>query len=243
MKSFSVTDIGRKRKMNQDYFFESNTPVGALPNLYIVADGMGGHKAGDFASRFSVEETVKEIRKMPKAGFRDTLDLSLHHVNRRLHEISEEVDAYEGCGTTIVICSVSGGVLHAANVGDSRLYQIGDTIRQITVDHSLVQEMILMGSLDEKRARNHPDKNVITRAVGVEDYIDVDFFNSDLHTGDLILMCTDGLTNMLENQEIYDIVHGGGSLEGRAERLVQAANEHGGLDNITALLIDPFAQE
>ncbi|SDZ78861.1 protein phosphatase [Lachnospiraceae bacterium NK3A20] len=241
IKSFSVTDIGRKRKMNQDYVFASDAAIGTLPNLYIVADGMGGHKAGDYASRFAVEETVQQVRAATGGSLRDTLDLALHVVNEKLHVVSTTKEAYEGCGTTIVVCSVGDGVMHVANVGDSRLYVIGDTIRQITVDHSLVQEMILAGSLDEKKARNHPDKNVITRAVGAEDYIDVDFFNSDLHRGDIVLMCTDGLTNMVENEEIFRIVKTSGTLEERAHKLIDTANENGGLDNVSALLIDPFA--
>lgn len=240
-KSASVTDIGRRRRMNQDFVYCNDNPVGILPNLYIVADGMGGHKAGDYASRFAVQEMVRQVEAKPGRNIRDTLDLSLHNVNFQLHRTSSMVEAYEGCGTTIVIATIGENIAHIANVGDSRLYVIGSGIRQITVDHSLVQEMIMAGSLDEKRARTHPDKNVITRAVGVEAYIDVDFFTCELHRGDLILMCTDGLTNMLENQEIFQIVKEKESLKDKAQTLIERANENGGYDNVTALVIDPFA--
>lgn len=227
--------------MNQDYIYASDAKVGLLPNLYIVADGMGGHRAGDFASRYAVTQMVEQVKNQKNGNIRDILDISLHNVNAGLHHTSQMVEAYRGCGTTMVLCVVTGSVLHAANVGDSRLYLAGRDITQITVDHSLVEEMVLSGTLDERRARTHPEKNVITRAVGVEDYIDVDFFTSDLHRGDLILLCTDGLTNMLENEEILAILHSSSPLSSKAQELVDAANGRGGPDNISAMIIDPFA--
>lgn len=241
--SYSVTDIGRRRQMNQDYVYTSDDPVGELPNLYIVADGMGGHKAGDFASNYAVNHMVEEVKNSTEHGMHDIIDVALHRVNAGLHEIATTRDEYRGCGTTIVLCSVDDGILHVANVGDSRLYVIGSRIWQVSVDHSLVQEMIRAGSLDRKRARTHPEKNVITRAIGAEESLDIDFFTWDLHSGDLILLCTDGLTNMLEDDEIRDIVSGTGSLKEKATKLIERANENGGLDNISALLIDPFARQ
>ena len=243
MKSFSVTDIGRKRKMNQDFVFNSDKPVGNLPNLYIVADGMGGHRAGDYASRFSVQEMVKLVQKQESTSVREIIDLSLHTVNSRLHVISETNKDMRGCGTTFVCATAKENLLYAANVGDSRLYIAGEELRQVTVDHSLVEEMILAGSLDEAGARRHPEKNVITRAVGVEDYLDIDFFTAELHRGELVLMCTDGLTNMLENQDILQILRQGNTLEEKAAALVRAANGNGGTDNISVLLVDPFMED
>ena len=146
-----------------------------------------------------------------------------------------------GCGTTIVAATIEGDVLRTANVGDSRLYVIGGEIRQITVDHSLVEEMVLAGSLDAKKARTHPDKNVITRAVGAEEYLDVDFFTTKLHEGEKILMCSDGLTNMVEDEQILQLIHEKGTLESKAKALVAAANRNGGTDNISIILIDAFA--
>ncbi|MDD6716270.1 MAG: Stp1/IreP family PP2C-type Ser/Thr phosphatase [Firmicutes bacterium] len=243
MKSFSVTDIGRKRKMNQDFVFNSDKPVGNLPNLYIVADGMGGHRAGDYASRFSVQEMVKLVQKQESTSVREIIDLSLHTVNSRLHVISETNKDMRGCGTTFVCATAKENLLYAANVGDSRLYIAGEELRQVTVDHSLVEEMILAGSLDEAGARRHPEKNVITRAVGVEDYLDIDFFTAELRRGELVLMCTDGLTNMLEDQDILQILRQGNTLEEKAAALVRAANGNGGTDNISVLLVDPFMED
>lgn len=228
--------------MNQDYIFTSDIPVGPFPDLYIVADGMGGHKAGDYASRFSVQEMVKLVQEQESTSVREIIDLSLHTVNSRLHVISETNKDMRGCGTTFVCATAKENLLYAANVGDSRLYIAGEELRQVTVDHSLVEEMILAGSLDEAGARRHPEKNVITRAVGVEDYLDIDFFTAELHRGELVLMCTDGLTNMLEDADILQILQHGNTLEEKAQALVRAANVNGGTDNISVLLVDPFME-
>ena len=136
-----------------------------------------------------------------------------------------------------------GHYLQIANVGDSRLYIINDEIRQITRDHSLVEEMVRMGGIDREMAKHHPDKNIITRAIGGLDTVEIDFFNEELKAGDLVLMCSDGLTNMLEDEEIRQIVRERISIEEKASRLVNAANDHGGKDNIAVILIDVFAKE
>ena len=128
-------------------------------------------------------------------------------------------------------------ILYVANVGDSRLYLISDKIRQITTDHSLVEEMIRMGGLDREKARSHPDKNIITRAVGVVDEVDADFFEvDDIKTGDIVLMCSDGLSNMISDAELEEIVREETSLEDRAKKMIALANQRGGKDNITVIL-------
>ena len=139
-----------------------------------------------------------------------------------------------------MVATIDDNGLTVANVGDSRLYVIrGTEINQITVDHSLVEEMVQMGELERKKARNHPDKNIRTRAIGVMDEVDVDFFEvDDITAGDVILMCSDGLSNMLEDTEILGIVCSGGSLADRAKRLVAAANLNGGRDNIAVVLVE-----
>lgn len=241
MHSFSITDIGMRRKMNQDFVCSSDESVGNLPNLYLLADGMGGHKAGDFASRFTVRETLRLAAASRSSDPIVILGDALHTVNQNLHTTASMREDLSGCGTTIVAATICGDVLRTANVGDSRLYLIGETIRQITVDHSLVEEMVLAGSLDARKARSHPDKNVITRAVGAEEYLDVDFFTTKLHHGDLVLMCSDGLTNMVEDEEIFRIIRKENTLESKAKALVAAANRGGGMDNISVILIDAFA--
>jgi serine/threonine protein phosphatase PrpC len=147
-------------------------------------------------------------------------------------------------GTTVVAATVIGDHLHVANVGDSRLYLINhEAIRQITRDHSLVEEMVRLGEMDKADAKDHPDKNIITRAVGVVPELSVDFFEVELKPGDTVLMCSDGLTNMIEDEEIKKIVLGQRDIVEKAEKLIDTANENGGKDNITVVLIEPFSDE
>lgn len=239
LSSYSVTDIGRLRKLNQDYVFTSEVPVGTLPDLFIVADGMGGHKAGEYASKCAVETMVSQINSSGERGHIRVISNAIREANRRVRNKAMSDDNYFGMGTTLVVATIDEDGLCVANVGDSRLYLISNgEIRQVTVDHSLVEEMVQMGELERKSARNHPDKNIITRAVGVMEEVDPDFFEvEDLVVGDTILMCSDGLSNMLEDTEIMGIVEGEGTLKDKALRLVAAANMNGGRDNITVILV------
>ena len=243
IKSFSVTDIGKKRKLNQDFVFASDEPVGNLPNVYIVADGMGGHNAGDYASKCTVETVVREIRGCFEKSPIRILSKAIRVTNDQIRMRAREDSSLYGMGTTIVVAACLGKYLQVANVGDSRLYIVGDKIRQITRDHSLVEEMVRMGGIGREEARNHPDKNIITRAIGARDTIEIDFFHEELKSGEIVLRCSDGLTNMLEDEEIEGILKGQGTMEERADRLVEAANQNGGKDNITVIVIDAFARE
>ncbi len=242
LKTFSITDIGKKRKLNQDYVYTSENPIGNLPNVFIVADGMGGHNAGDYASKFTVETIVKEIENSFEVNPEKILNKAIETANERVIELSKENENFEGMGTTVVAATCMGKYLRVANVGDSRLYVVGEKITQITRDHSLVEEMIRMGGIDRESARNHPDKNIITRAIGATENIKIDFFNVELKLGDIVLMCSDGLTNMLEDEEIRMILNGQRDIVEKAEELVKAANNNGGKDNIAVVLIEPFAE-
>lgn len=242
LKTFSITDIGKKRKLNQDYVYTSERPVGNLPNVFIVADGMGGHNAGDYASKFTVETIVGEIVNLSEKNPEQILKKAIEVANDKVLRMANENPDLEGMGTTVVAATCIGEELHVANVGDSRLYVIGEKITQVTRDHSLVEEMIRMGGIDRATARNHPDKNIITRAIGAEESIDIDFFHVGLSKGDIVLMCSDGLTNMLEDEEIRMILNGQRDIVEKAEQLVKAANNNGGKDNIAVVLIEPFAE-
>ncbi len=243
LQSFSVTDIGKKRKLNQDVAYASEKPVGNLPNIFIVADGMGGHNAGDYASKCAVQTIVREIRgsfeKNPVRILGKAIRLAKDQIRRR----AKEDRSLYGMGTTVVAATCLGHYLQVANVGDSRLYIVNEEVRQITTDHSLVEEMVRVGGIDREAARNHPDKNIITRAVGALDTLEIDFFSEELKAGDIVLICSDGLTNMIEDNEIGAILKERGSLEEKAGRLVAAANDNGGKDNIAVILIDAFARE
>lgn len=244
MKTYSVTDVGQKRQINQDYVFASETPVGNLPNLFIVADGMGGHNAGDFASR-CVVRTIKEyIEQSQEQNPIKLIQEAIQVSNARLLEEASKQMELIGMGTTVVVTTISGHYAYTANVGDSRMYLIADDqIRQITKDHSLVEEMVRLGQITKEEARKHPDKNIITRAVGASRKVDVDFFDEKLNPDSILLMCSDGLSNMVEDEEILRIVTGDGLLEERAQMLVKTANDHGGKDNIAVVLIEPDTNE
>ena len=238
MKAYSITDIGKRRSSNQDFVYASEQPVGNLSNLLIVADGMGGHNAGDLASRYTVESMVDYIEKAEEKRPIPLLSMAIHHANDLVMEKSRTDRALEGMGTTVVAATIQDEYLYVANVGDSRLYLIDQEIEQITRDHSLVEEMIRMGELQRQDARSHPDRNVITRAIGVHSPVKIDFFDMKLEKGDRILLCSDGLTNMIDDDEILRIVKKCSSPKEAAQRLVTEANKSGGKDNISVVLAE-----
>ncbi|WP_287492847.1 Stp1/IreP family PP2C-type Ser/Thr phosphatase [Sellimonas sp.] len=243
MKTFSMTDIGRKREINQDYVFATDETIGNLPNLLVVADGMGGHRAGDFASRFTVEVLAEEVQNCKETHPETILGNSIQAANERLLEEAEKDNRLEGMGTTLVAATIMDHVLYFANVGDSRLYLINKEIRQLSKDHSMVEEMVRLGGLTEEEAKHHPDKNIITRAIGVKQKVEPDFFEYRLKGGDIILMCSDGLTNMVDDDEIFQIVKSARDIVEAVESLIQRANENGGSDNIGVVLAQPYADE
>lgn len=243
MRTFAMTDTGVKREMNQDYFFASETPVGNLPNLFIVADGMGGHKAGEYASRYTIERVVASVCRNTGDEPVTILKEAIQRANKFLIAESREDESKNGMGTTLVAATITDHKLVVGNVGDSRLYVIDNGIHQITKDHSLVEEMVRLGEMNESQAREHPDKNIITRAIGAADTVDVDFFEVDLEEEDTILMCSDGLTNMIEDHAIFKIVSDEEDVEKEVRTLVSTANSNGGRDNITAIIIKPFSGE
>ena len=244
MKAIAVTDVGKKRTMNQDYVFLSKDPVGNLPNLFIVADGMGGHKAGDFASRYAVNTIRENIEQDDDTNPVKLLRSAIERANREIIRKASRESEYEGMGTTLVAATIIRGYMYIANVGDSRLYVINrEEIRQVTRDHSLVEEMVRMGEIRREEARFHPDKNIITRAIGAGYYVKVDFFGHTLRDNDKILLCSDGLSNMLEDDEIFEIVNRDEEIARRAGELINRANTYGGKDNISVVLVEPFEDE
>lgn len=244
MQSCAKTDVGITRQMNQDYIFSTDTSIGVLPNLYIVADGMGGHNAGDFASRFCVETFTSLIRecKTTPASLITFVEECLRETNERLIVKAAESSDLDGMGTTFVAASVlEDNTLRVANIGDSRLYVIDsrfESIRQITEDHSLVSEMIRNGDIKKEEARFHPKKNIVTRAISANGVVIPDFFDLTLQPSDMFLMCSDGLSNMMDDSEILEIVkEKSASLEEACDALVEKANQNGGKDNISVVLV------
>ena len=236
MKSFGMTDIGRKRKVNQDYLFFSDEPVGCFPNLYIVADGMGGHKAGDKASSYAVDRFVELARKETKELPFLVMERILNEVNEEVYALSCKEEQYSGMGTTIVVATVADKTAYIMNVGDSRLYYFDEKLHQVTMDHSLVEELVRAGEINREESRNHPQKNIITKAVGVAGNVQPDFFIVDMKEESSLLLCSDGLTNMVDDEKLEEILSGNGTEEEMAEKCIEEALFYGGLDNIAVVI-------
>ena len=237
LNSYAMTDVGRTRVVNQDYVFSCLEPVGNLPNLFIVADGMVGHQAGDFASSYSVKKFLESVslslQKNPHKIFED----AIRYANRELIEKAKANPELKGMGTTLVALTIIGDKAYVANVGDSRLYCMEEVLTQITVDHSLVQEMIRIGELTKEDARLHPDKNIITRAVGAGRDIRADFFEFTLTKESILLMCSDGLSNMVEDAQLAVLLKSAQTPEKIGKKLIETANKNGGKDNIAVIVI------
>ena len=238
MRAYAATDVGRVRKVNQDYIFCSMRPVGKLPNLFIVADGMGGHKAGDLASRYTVETLIENIKNSHSDNPITIINDAIVNANTRLLEKAEESEDYTGMGTTLVVCTIIGESMYVANVGDSRLYLYDEKLSQITRDHSLVEEMVALGKLNRDEARKHKRKNVITRAIGGGKEVMADSFESELTAVNRIVMCADGLSNMVDDGEIEQVLSSDLSIEDKTRKLIDRANENGGMDNIAVVIVE-----
>lgn len=240
MKGYGKSITGKIRKSNEDAILVLNEALGSLPNLYAVADGMGGHLAGEIASEMAISETKAFIAE--NNGYDNTLDAlsdALQSANGKIYESGRDDSKRQGMGTTLLAVSVEGSSAYIVNVGDSRLYaisRVNKEIKQITVDHSYVQELLKQGRITADEAEKHPNKNIITRALGTYSYVECDSFKYDMAEGDYLLMCSDGLSNMLANDEILDIFIKNESISEMVEGLLGAANEKGGIDNISVII-------
>lgn len=243
MNAVALTDVGQSRKMNQDYVFSSTSAIGNLPNLFIVADGMGGHNAGDYASKYTVEVFVDAVRQADSGNPITIMKEAVDKANRSLIDKAEEASELTGMGTTLVVATIIGTILYISNVGDSRLYIINDEARQITRDHSLVEEMVNLGELDKRSAKHHEKKNIITRAIGADKDLTADFFEIELSPNDTILLCSDGLSNMIDDEVMKEIITKDAILSDKANKLIEEANINGGKDNIAVILIEPNFNE
>lgn len=243
MKTFSITDVGMVRQVNQDYVYTTDNPLGPLPNLFVVADGMGGHQAGDYASKYTVEVLQRELKQSHEDDVEKALVKAIKTANREIIKKASQDPHLKGMGTTVVAATIVNQMMYFANVGDSRLYLINQGIIQLTKDHSLVEEMVRMGEISRDDARNHPDKNIITRALGAGRDVDVDFFDIRLTPGDILLLCSDGLSNMVADEDIRRVIRTSETLEETGCRLVSMANDNGGRDNIAVILVEPETKE
>lgn len=238
MKSFALTDVGKKRSVNQDSVFATNTSIGTLPNLFVVCDGMGGEAAGDYASATTIEAIVESISNASSTEPVDVLEQAILSANEKVYRESIADPSKFGMGTTVVMATIVEGHLFVANVGDSRLYvATAAGLTQVTRDHSVVAELLRLGRITPEEAKTHKDRSKITRAVGAEEIVIPEFFDVELSGKENILLCSDGLTNMVSEDELnYELIFSD-EPQAKAQRLVELANKHGGADNISAIVI------
>ncbi|MBP3685228.1 MAG: Stp1/IreP family PP2C-type Ser/Thr phosphatase [Oscillospiraceae bacterium] len=241
MQSWGLTDPGCVRKQNQDAYRIEQLDRGTL--LCVVCDGMGGAKSGNVASTLAVEVFVEEVRRSWKSGMEnDKIDQMLRSAvklaNFTVFDQAAQIEEFSGMGTTLVAALVRNKKATVINVGDSRAYGINrDGIRQISKDHSLVQVMVDRGDLTAEMAKSYPGKNFITRAIGTEPMVISDIYHWEVSKGDYILLCSDGLSNLMDDQEIlFEVVHGVNK-QHCCKRLLNIAKNRGAPDNVTSVLI------
>ena len=240
MEAFARTDIGKLRDTNEDYYYIPNKEDEI--QVFILADGMGGYNGGEVASRLATTTALSYIKSnfhnIPKEK-EDILNLiksAMEYANMVVYEKSNEDKDLEGMGTTLEVSLIYNNRVYIGHAGDSRIYRIRKNfIRKLTRDHSYVQKLVKDGTITEEQARNHPKKNMLIKALGCTPFLEPDVAVKGFIKGDIILMCSDGLSNMLKDEEIFEIIKNQGAQS--AENLVESANEKGGYDNITSIVI------
>ena len=236
MKISSATSVGKIRELNEDSFFVSEIGSSGL-TLAVVADGMGGHNAGEVASAETVN-TLKNLIVDSDTPVKKLLLDSIECANNSVYKMGRETPTLNGMGTTVTACIISGDKVTAAQVGDSRLYLVRDEkITQITKDHSLVEMLVESGEITKEAAKHHPQKNVITRAIGTDSSVEADIYEFFIKKDDILLLCSDGLVNMVEDEKILSLITKNSDFSALADILVKAAESAGGTDNITVVLI------
>lgn len=240
MKVFAKSDIGKARDMNQDYYYVSNSEDSI--KLFVLADGMGGYNGGEIASKLATNSVKSYISnnfhkiEHNKESILDLIKNAVEYANMIVYEKSKEVKELEGMGTTLEVCLIYNNRVYIGHVGDSRVYRIRkEFIRKLTVDHSYVQQLVKDGTITKEEAYNHPKKNMLMKALGCTAFVEPDVMVKGFIKDDILLMSSDGLTNMLKDEEIYNIIKDNPELA--SEKLVQRANELGGYDNITVVII------
>ncbi len=241
LRILAKSDIGKAREMNQDSFYVSSEEDEV--KLFILADGMGGYKGGEIASSIAVNCTknyiinnISKIKK-EKEEFLNLINSAVEYANLIVHEKSKEDIELHDMGTTLDICLIYNNRVFIGHVGDSRVYRIRkNIIRKLTTDHSYVEKLVKEGTITKEEAYNHPKKNMLMKALGCNTLVEPDVMCKGFLKDDILLMCSDGLTNMIKDNEIYKILLE--NPEDPATALIKKANENGGYDNITTIIVD-----
>ena len=235
LRSAARTDVGRRRRANEDCY-----SIAAELGYFVVADGMGGHRAGQLASRLAAEAAVAALEALEgsAATLTEKLRCTVAAANREIYVAGQAKAEFSGMGTTVVSLLAADGRVALAHVGDSRAYLVrGGRIRQLTDDHSVVGELVRRREITKSAAREHPHRHVLTRAVGVRREVAPDLAELTSSPGDLFVLCSDGLTGLVRDEEIAEAANVGTDLDAICARLVDLANERGGEDNITVVLV------
>lgn len=243
MKVLTKTDIGKARSMNQDSFLVSENKDNGL-NLYILADGMGGYKGGEIASKVAIQAVSKFITEKfddiskDKQSILDLLEDAIAFANSAIYEESEEDEELQDMGTTLEVLMIYKNKIYIGHIGDSRIYRIRkNKMKKITTDHSYVEKLIQDGEITREEAYHHPKKNLLIKALGTDEVVEPDLIYTVLNKNDILVICSDGLTNMVREEKIFDIIKENTD-EDVTDVLVDEANNAGGLDNITVIVID-----
>lgn len=242
MRILAKSDIGRVREMNQDSYYVSDLEKDEI-KLYILADGMGGYKGGEIASSLAVASARNHIfnsfknTKKDRESILELIRQAVEVANKVVHEKAQEEQELHDMGTTLDVCLIYNNKVFIGHVGDSRVYRIRkNIIRKLTTDHSYVEKLVREGTITKEEAYNHPKKNMLMKALGIETPVEPDLIVKGFLKDDILLMCSDGLTNMLRDNEIYNLLLN--NPEKPEEALIKNANELGGYDNITTIIID-----
>ena len=240
IKAYAKSDIGKVREINQDYYYISNSLDEV--QLYMLADGMGGYKGGEIASKLAVlsaksyiENNFKDVPK-DKESIIQLVASSMEYANMVVYEKSKENEELENMGTTLEICLIYNNRAFIGHVGDSRIYRVRKQfIRKLTQDHSYVQKLVKEGTITKEQAEHHPQKNMLMKALGCNAFVEPDVMVKGFLKDDILIMCSDGLSNMVDQQEIFKLAKK--DIEQAPKELVKIANDNGGYDNITVIVI------
>ena len=238
--AYAKSDTGKVREMNQDAYYISDSS--SEVKLYILADGMGGYKGGEIASNLAIKCTRNYIENNFKDTPKDRENLiqlvasSMEYANMIVYEKSKEDKEFEGMGTTLEVCLIYNNKIYIGHIGDSRIYRIRkDFMRKLTIDHSYVQKLVKDGTITKEEAEVHPKKNMLLKALGCNAFVEPDVSVKGFLKDDILLISSDGLTNMVKQEDIFQIATG--NIEKAPQRLIDLANQHGGMDNITVIII------
>lgn len=240
IKAYVKSDKGKIREMNQDYYYIS-TSLDQI-QLYILADGMGGYNGGEIASSLAVETAKKYIEsnfdniEKDKDSIIQLLASSMEYANMIVYEKSKENQELQGMGTTLEMCLIYNNKAYIGHIGDSRIYRIRNVfIRKLTQDHSYVQKLVKEGTITKEQAAHHPQKNMLMKALGCNAFVEPDVMVKGFLKDDILIMCSDGLTNLVDQETIYKMASE--NIERAPKKLVELANDRGGYDNITVIVI------